>query len=240
MEFWERAVVVAGVIGLSALAAKLVDRRIARQHRSPELLTRYRVLRRGIMATIVTVGILSALLVIPQVRAIAGGLLASSAVLGLVIGFASQRTIGNFVSGVMIALTQPLRLGDRIEFGGREGVVEEIGLVYTIVRADDNSRVVIPNEKLASDTIVNSTIVSREKYAQITVQVPPNSDLGALLDVLRAEAGDRDADAFVAGLDGSPTLVLRVRAEDAARAERLEQELRAGVHARLRERGAYE
>ena len=48
-----------------------------------------------IVAAIVFVGVLSALLVIPQVRAVAGGVLASSAVIGLVIGFASQRTIGN-------------------------------------------------------------------------------------------------------------------------------------------------
>src|SRR5438045_1491382 len=89
-------------------------------------LTRYRVLRRTVVATIAFVGILSALLVIPQVRAVAGGLLASSAVLGIVIGFASQRTIGNFVAGLLIAFTQPIRLGDRVEVDGVPGTVEAI------------------------------------------------------------------------------------------------------------------
>ena len=109
---------------------------------------------------------------IPQVRAVAGGLLASSAVLGLIIGFASQRTLGNFVAGLMIAMTQPVRLGDWVEVSGVEGAVEEIGLMYTFIRTEDNARLVIPNEKLASDTIRNSTIRSAAKYAQVTVQVP--------------------------------------------------------------------
>ena len=92
--------------------AKLVDKALSRRELAPEVATRYRTVRRVVMTTIVFVGVLSALLVIPQVRAIAGGILASSAVIGLVIGFAAQRTIGNAVAGILIAFSQPLRLGD--------------------------------------------------------------------------------------------------------------------------------
>ena len=92
--FWQRALIALVVIVLASILAKLVDRRISRRDLAPEAVTRYRVLRRTIVAAIVFVGVLSALLVIPQVRAVAGGVLASSAVVGLVIGFASQRTIG--------------------------------------------------------------------------------------------------------------------------------------------------
>src|SRR5207248_8073337 len=172
MPFWHRLVVVAGVLLVTAVVARLIDRRIARRDLAPGAATRYRVLRRSVTTAVLVVGILSALLVIPQVRAVAGGLLASSAVLGVIIGFASQRTLGNFVAGILIAITQPLRLGDVVNVGGVEGTVEEIGLTFTFIRTPDNVRLVIPNEKLASDTIENSTIVSREKLAQITVQVP--------------------------------------------------------------------
>ena len=89
---------------------------------------------------IVFVGVMSALLVIPQVRAIAGGVLASSAVIGLVIGFAAQRTIGNLVAGVLIAISQPLRLGDDVEVQGVRGIVEEIGLSYTWIRTPSGDR----------------------------------------------------------------------------------------------------
>jgi small-conductance mechanosensitive channel len=207
--------------------------------RSPQALTRYRVLRRSITAAIVTVGLLSALLVIPQIRAVAGGLLASSAVLGLILGFASQRTLGNFVAGLMIAMTQPLRLGDWIEVAGVSGVVEEIGLMYTFIRTEDNARLVIPNEKLASDTIRNSTIRSAAKFAEVSVQVPPTADLRSLVEDLKAEApGERD-EVFISSLEGSPSLSLRVWTESEPAAEKLEHELRLRVHERLRERGIY-
>src|SRR5918911_5258787 len=137
MSLWHRALIAAAVFVLAAVVAKLVDRRLSRKELAPETATRYRVLRRSVMTAIVVVGLLSALLVIPQVRAIAGGILASSAVVGLVVGFASQRTLGNFVAGLLIAFTQPLRLGDHVEVGGTRGTVEEIGLTYTFTRTDE-------------------------------------------------------------------------------------------------------
>ena len=204
--------------------------------RSPEAMTRYRVLRRTISAAIVTIGLLSALLIIPQVRAVATGLLASSAVLGLIIGFAAQRTLGNFVAGLMIAMTQPLRLGDWVEVAGVEGAVEEITLMYTFIRTEDNARLVIPNEKLASDTIRNSTIVNREKLAQVTVQVPLDRDLDAVVDLLRSEiAGDHGADVLVTGLNGAATVSVRTWAPDATSVEQLESELNLRIARRLRE-----
>jgi small-conductance mechanosensitive channel len=240
MELWQRLLVIGIVLGVTAVTVRLIDRRIMGADRSPQALTRYRVLRRSIAAVIVTVGVLSALLVIPQIRAVAGGLLASSAVLGLIIGFASQRTLGNFVAGLMIAMTQPLRLGDWIEVAGVEGVVEEIGLMYTFIRTEDNARLVIPNEKLASDTIRNSTIRSAAKFAEVTVQVPPTADLRSLVQDLQVEApGERD-EVFVSSLDGSPSLTVRVWAESEPAAAGLEHELRLSVHERLRNHGIYE
>ncbi|HEY8104278.1 MAG TPA: mechanosensitive ion channel domain-containing protein [Gaiellaceae bacterium] len=239
MEPWQRLLVIVIVLAATGILVRLIDRRILAAERSTQALTRYRVLRRSIAAVIITVGVLSALLVIPQVRAVAGGLLASSAVLGLIIGFASQRTLGNFVAGVMIAMTQPLRLGDWVEVGGVEGSVEEIGLMYTFIRTEDNARLVIPNEKLASDTIRNSTIRSAAKYAEVTVQVPPTADLRSLVEAFRPEApGERD-EVFVSSLDGSPTLTLRVWAENEPASEKLEQQLRLRVHELLREQGMY-
>jgi small-conductance mechanosensitive channel len=239
MELWQRLLVIGIVVGLTVVLARLIDRRILGANRSPEAMTRYRVLRRTVAAGIVTIGFLSALLVIPQVRAVAGGLLASSAILGLIIGFASQRTLGNFVAGLMIAMTQPLRLGDWVEVGGTAGAVEEIGLMYTFIRTEDNARLVIPNEKLASDTIVNSTIRSAAKYAEVSVQVPPTADLRQLVDGLRPEVpGERD-EVFISSLEGSPTLTLRAWAENEAAAERLEQDLRLRAHGRLRELGIF-
>jgi small-conductance mechanosensitive channel len=240
MPFWERIAILGGVLLASFALAKLVDLRMRRGHLPAGAETRYRVLRRTIMSAIVFVALLSGLLVIPQVRAIAGALLASGAVIGLVVGFASQKTLGNFAAGLLIAFTQPLRLGDRIVVDGIEGVVEEIRLTYTFVRADDDTRLVIPNEKLASDTIRNSTIIDRAQRAEVTVQVPLSSDLEVVLDLLRGEvAGEREPHVFVSGLNDKATVTVRALATDPTHAERLEQELRLRVHQRLRAGGIF-
>jgi small-conductance mechanosensitive channel len=239
VEAWERLIVVVAVIAGAAVIAKLVDMRMARRELPPEAATRYRVLRRSLMGVILFIGVLSALLVIPQVRAIAGGLLASSAILGLVIGLAAQRTLSNFVAGVMIGLAQPIRLGDRITLTEGEGVVEEIGLVYTRIRQDDRTRLVVPNERLASDTIKNATIVSRERLAEITVPVPRDKDLQAVVDLLNEVAAPGEL--LVTALEGDNAVVtLRSWADDEAAASRLESELRIKAQQRLREAGVYE
>src|SRR6266508_1681707 len=192
MEPWHRLLAVGGVIVLAAVAAKLVDRRMARRELPPEAVTRYRVLRRSLMTAIFAVGILFAALAVPQVRTIAGV----------------------------------------------DGVVEEIGLTYTFIRTVDNTRLVIPNEKLASDTIRNSTIVSREKLAEITVQVPLDRDLDAVVNLLRTEmAGEPRAEVLVTSLNGAATVTVRAWAPDDEAAERLEADLRARAHRRLRTQG---
>ena len=237
MPFWHRVVIAAAVFLVVSIVARIIDWRLSKRELAPEAVTRYRVLRRSITTTILVVGFFSALLVIPQVRAVAGGLLASSAVIGLVIGFASQRTIGNFVAGLMIAFTQPLRLGDRVEVGGEGGVVEEIGLTYTFIRADDDTRLVIPNEKLASDTIRNATIRARHALAEVSLQVPLEQDLGRVVEVLRAAAPDGEV--LVTGIEGNATVTVREWTPDAATADRVASDLRLRAHERLRAAGVY-
>ena len=240
MPFWERLAILGGVVLGSLVLARLVDARMRKRQLAAGAETRYRVLRRTVVTAIVFVSLMSGLLVIPQVRAIAGALLASGAVIGLVVGFASQKTLGNFAAGLLIAFTQPLRLGDRIVVDGVEGVVEEIRLTYTFVRADDDTRLVIPNEKLASDTIRNLTIVDRAQRAEVTVEVPLSSDLEVVLDLLRGEvAADREPAVFVSGLNDSATVTVGALATDPNDAERLEQELRLRVHRQLRDAGIF-
>jgi small-conductance mechanosensitive channel len=240
MPYWERLTILGGVVLVSLVVARFVDRRIQRHALTAGATTRYRILRRTLVALIVTVAVLSGLLVIPQVRTVAGTLLASGALLGIIIGFASQRTLSNFVAGILIAFTQPLRIGDWIVVDGTEGVVEEIRLTYTFVRAEDDTRLVIPNDKLVSDTIRNSTIVDRAQRAEITVQVPVSADLQNVVDLLRtAGESERELQVFVSGIEDSATITLRALAADPADAERLEHELRLRAHKRLREAGIY-
>src|SRR5438874_11331365 len=239
---WRHVVIAAAIFLLVSLFARLLDWSLQRRPLPPEAVTRYRIFRRTVSVLILAVGLFSALLAIPEVRVVAGGLLASSAVLGVVLGFAAQRTLGNFVAGILIALAQPVRIGDRVEYEGTSGVVEEIGLTYTFIRSLDRRRIVVPNEKLASDTIVNASIRSRETFAEVSVPVPLAADLDAAIGALQEDvAGERDALVYVSSLDGGPTatVMLRAAAADELAAERLEQELRLRAHRRLRALGVW-
>jgi small-conductance mechanosensitive channel len=218
---------------LASAIATVVDRRIAKRELQPGAITRYRILRQSILGTIVFVGVLSALLVIPQVRALAAGILASGAVIGLVLGFAAQRTIGNFIAGLLIAFTQPVRLGDEIEVDGTRGIVEEIGLVYTWVQTSDNDRLAIPNEKLASETIRNATIRDPRRLAEVTAHVPLTADLRAAVTALEPGVDG----VYVTDLSADATITVRRTIEAGASVERAESELRLEIADRLRGAG---
>jgi small-conductance mechanosensitive channel len=231
--FWQRLLTAVGVLIVTTVVAKLVDWRISKRSLDPSVATRYRVLRRALMAAIIFIGLLSALLVIPQIRAVAGGVLASSAVIGLVIGFASQRTIGNVVAGILIAVSQPLRLGDEVEVEGTRGVVEEIGLTYTWIRTRDNDRLVVPNERLASETIRNSTIRNPQSHAEATVEVPSAN----LRETVGALEGDGD-EVYVTALKGdTATVVVRRRVAVWGIADRASSDLRISLAERLEANG---
>ncbi len=90
---------------------------------------------------------------------LAAGIFASTAVLGLIIGFAAQNTISNVIAGVLIAVTQPIRIGDRVSFEDREGRVTDITLSYTFIDPGDGSRVVIPNQLLVQGIVHNHSEV---------------------------------------------------------------------------------
>jgi small-conductance mechanosensitive channel len=240
MPFWHRIVIAAVVLLVITLVARLVDWWLSRKTVAPEVETRYRVLRRAVTTIIIAVGLFSALLVIPQVRAVAGGLLASTAILGVIIGLASQQTLGNFIAGILIATTQPVRIGDRVTYANESGIVEEIGLTYTFIRTVDRRRLVVPNSKLASDPIVNASIRSRETFAEVLVPVPLDADLDAAVGALQEDVADeRDASVYISSLDGTATLTMRAGASDELAAERLEHDLRLRAHRRLRALGVW-
>ena len=86
-----------------------------------------------------------------------GPLLAGIGVLGFVVGFALQDTLGNFASGIMILLYRPYDIGDVIDAGGTKGKVEAMSLVSTTLITPDNQVVIVPNNSVWGQTITNIT-----------------------------------------------------------------------------------
>jgi small-conductance mechanosensitive channel len=197
---------------------------------SPVASTRLRLVRRLIYAGIIVIGVMLALSQFAAVKRVATGVLASSAVLGLVIGFAARQTLANAVAGILLAITQPIRIGDLITFEGATGTVEDIRLTYTYVRTDDGTRVVIPNERLASNTVHNHTILDAAIKVQVSLWIPPDADPIRALAVLR---GGEDLEVSVAEIDKDGT---RLEAVAWARTPAEQGQMAAGLRVSCLER----
>jgi len=117
--------------------------------------TRLRFLRRLILLVVFLVVVAIALSQFTELKRLAAGILASTAVLAAIVGFAAQHTLGNMVAGVQLAISQPIKIGDRIVFDEVSGRVVDITLSYTYVDPGDGTSVVIPNQMLVDGIVHN-------------------------------------------------------------------------------------
>jgi len=117
--------------------------------------TRLRFLRRLVLLIVFLILVAIALSQFTELKRLATGILASTAVLAAIIGFAAQHTIGNMVAGVQLAVSQPIKIGDRIEFEEVSGRVTDITLSYTYVNPGDGTSIVIPNQRLVDGIVHN-------------------------------------------------------------------------------------
>ena len=84
----------------------------------------------------------------------------------------------------MLAITQPLRVGDWVTFEDNYGVVDDVRLNFTVLRTGSDVRVVIPNERLAAGILRNDTLDSDAIGLDVSVWLPPEADAGRALAVL--------------------------------------------------------
>jgi small-conductance mechanosensitive channel len=172
---------------------------VARGQLSPATQTRLRLVRRLISVVIVLIGVAIAASQFPEARSLATGILASSAVLGLVIGFAARQTLANAIAGILLAVTQPIRIGDLVTFEEQTGVVEDVKLTYTYIRLDDGRRLIVPNERLAQSSVLNHTILDTRVQVEVSVWLPLDADLDKAMELVRDE--DAGIDVSVAEVD---------------------------------------
>jgi small-conductance mechanosensitive channel len=117
--------------------------------------TRLRFLRRLVILIVFLVVLAIALSQFTELKRLATGILASTAVLAAIVGFAAQHTIANMVAGVQLAISQPIKIGDRISFEDVAGRVTDITLSYTYVSPGDGTTIVIPNQMLVEGIVHN-------------------------------------------------------------------------------------
>ena len=152
--------------------------------------TRLRLVRRLVFVGILVIGIALALSQFGQIRRLATGILASSAVLGLVVGLAARQSIGNMVAGVVVAITQPFRIGDRVTFEDTTGRVDDITLTYTYIDPGDGRLVVVPNESIVSGTVFNHSTGDRSAPITASVWVSADTDFERASEALKEAGAD--------------------------------------------------
>ena len=231
---------------VSLLVAFLLDRALARRGMklaqavargeiSPETDTRLRFVRRLVYAVIILIGVAIALAQFKGVNRIAASMLASGAIAAAVLGFAARQTLANFVAGIMLAVTQPLRVGDWVFFEDQYGEVDDIRLTYTFLRTLGGQRVVIPNERLASGILRNDTLGEGVVGLDVQIWLPATADVARAVAVLREATGQTVTVAETA-VEGVRLAVGGERCAPPERAPR-EAELRLQCLERLRAEG---
>jgi small-conductance mechanosensitive channel len=199
--------------------------------------TRLRVIRRLVFVTILVIGFALALSQFSEIKRLAAGILASSAVLGLVVGLAARQTLGNMVAGVQLAVSQPIRLGDRIGFEEEEGTVTDLTLSYTYVDPGDGRMVVIPNEQIVSSTVFNHSTGNKAAPVTISAWLPPNADLQRAESAIKDGTGADSVEVAEWTTDGIRLEVKLAAQAHATRAGGEEAALRKRTQRILQEQG---
>ncbi len=177
-----------------------------------------------------------------KIRQVGMSILASAGILGIIIGFAAQRSLATLIAGLQIALTQPIRLDDAVIVEGEWGVIEEITLTYVVVRVWDLRRLVVPVTYFLEKPFQNWTRLSANLLGTVFLYVdymlPVDELRQALHDILHSSD---NWDGQVWGLQvtnaGERTIELRalMSAADAPTTWNLRCEVREKLLAFLRE-----
>ena len=151
--------------------------------RARRLITQARVLTRSAQAVVVMLGLSFVLLTLPGARQIGASLLASAGVAGLVAGIAARPVLGNFIAGLQIAFSQPIRIDDVLIVNGEWGKVEEIKGTYVVVRVWDERRLIVPLQWFIENPFENWTHSSSMLHGTVFLWL----DFSIPLEPLRAE-----------------------------------------------------
>jgi len=142
------------------------------------------MVRRLVFTAIIVVGVGIALTQFDQLNKLANAVLASSAVIGIVLGFAAQKVLANPLAGIQLALSQPIRIGDSVTIEGETGRVADLTLSYTFIDTGDGRLVIVPNETVVTNVVVNRSTGNVSAPAMASIWVPAASDIAQAREAL--------------------------------------------------------
>jgi len=185
----------------------------------------------------------SVLMLFDEVRRFGTSILASAGVLGIIIGFAAQRTIANLFAGFQIAMTQPIRIDDVVIVEGEWGRIEEISLTYVVVHIWDDRRLIVPLSHFIEKPFQNWTRKSADILGSVFVWVDftlPLAELRPAIEQIVKGCGDWDRRFWNLQVTETTDRAMQLRvlatSADASKAWNLRCEIREKLIAHLQER----
>lgn len=130
--------------------------------RARQVHTQFRIFKRVVLVAAVLLAASGIFMTFDRLEALGKGLFASAGIAGLILGLSAQKTLGAFIAGVQLAITQPIRLDDVVIIEGEWGRIEEITLTYVVVRIWDLRRLVVPVTQFLEKPFQNWTRTSAE------------------------------------------------------------------------------
>jgi small-conductance mechanosensitive channel len=195
------SVVFFSLIGFMLLKLVMVGRSLVLNHydinvkdnlKARAIHTQTNLLVKIFVITIVIMTIASCLMIFESVRQIGTSILASAGVIGIIIGFAAQRSIAALLAGLQLAVTQPIRIDDVVIVDGEWGQIEEITLTYIVIRIWDLRRLVVPTSYFLEKSFQNWTRTSSDLLGTVTVHVdyslPIDLVRGQLYEIIKDQA----------------------------------------------------
>jgi small-conductance mechanosensitive channel len=166
--------------------ATRVASRVTETTVSRAAMTRLRMVRRLVFVAIIIVGLGIALSQFDRLDKLANAVLASSAVIGLVLGFAAQKILANPLAGILLAISQPIRIGDSVTIEDETGRVADLTLSHTFVDTGDGRLVIVPNEVVVTNVVVNRSTGNLSAPVKASLWVPPDANLTRAREALEA------------------------------------------------------
>jgi len=200
--FWpliKVGIIIAGTVIVAKMLALLVSRWSSRsvrnlkdRQKTSAVQTRNEVLKRVTSLVVYLAGFIILISQFPVVKNLGMGLFASAGAIGLIIGFAAQSTLSNMISGIVLSVSQPLRLDDAVIMDGDFGYIEEITLMQTFIRTWDNRRIIVPNDVLSNKIIHNWSIKDPSLLAATIIHVDYNCDIEQLREWIVSTVKESD------------------------------------------------
>ncbi len=151
--------------------------------------TELTVMVKIIMVVVIVIAMATMLMTFSRIRQVGVSILASAGLIGIILGFAAQRTLATIFAGLQIALTQPFRINDVVIVEGQYGWIEEITLTYVVVKVWDLRRLIVPVSQFLEKPFENWTRVSSNLLGTVFLYtdytVPVEEVRQRLLEILQ-------------------------------------------------------